>query len=299
MAKNAKQAYEAVTSSIVKALEVLSKKEYTAQEANERVKAALIGRITALEETLVKMRQLEGESLSKGLHGLPSAPTPTNEQMMAQVQAKPKLTVFDILKNKGQVAKRELEIESPSEKNTDPKRPGAILPSDKPAKKQDEKDTGSGGKIMKKSESPIFKNVVFSQSSSFAPKPMSSEDQTKRLAILRSVSGTKPVESGNPTVSMRAPMAKAGGLPRLGGKDQASKDMTTHAISDAAKKTKDAQMPAAQKMLPKMPSMKDHQARSDMYADFMPQPGKFNKDELMKDIEDIDQKFNKLAPAGK
>lgn len=65
--------------------------------------------------------------------------------------------------------------------------------------------------------------------------------------------------------------------PKLGGKDPQSKVMTNDAISASSK----AAAPAASSALPKpkMPSMEEHAARSNSYADFMPQGKKFGKAE--------------------
>jgi hypothetical protein len=83
-------------------------------------------------------------------------------------------------------------------------------------------------------------------------------------------------------------------LPRMGGKDPASKMMTSHAMAAGAKAAdsgpaKIMNMPAAQ--LPKMPSPSMHASRAAGFADHMP-PGRFGKAELMKEMEDMQKAFD-------
>lgn len=75
--------------------------------------------------------------------------------------------------------------------------------------------------------------------------------------------------------------------------DPSKKMMHNHSMVDAAKDAKRvAALPAQQKM--KMPTQSEHQARAATFSDFMPK-GNFNKQELMKEMENMD-KMVKSSP---
>jgi hypothetical protein len=118
---------------------------------------------------------------------------------------------------------------------------GAKLPGDVEPKKVDAKDTGSGGQI----------------------KP------AKKLK-----KGESPILSKSLTVASN-PMVKA--LPKLGGKDQASTQMTQHAFMAAGQEDKNKKMPTGQQST-KMPSPGEHTQRASTFEEHMPK-GKFSKTE--------------------
>ncbi len=81
-------------------------------------------------------------------------------------------------------------------------------------------------------------------------------------------------------------------LPRIGGKDPASKMMTSHAMAVGSK----AAAPAAPAPLPKAPSPKIHAERQATFSDFTPK-GKFDKNELEKVASLFDKSKNDSSPA--
>lgn len=86
------------------------------------------------------------------------------------------------------------------------------------------------------------------------------------------------------------PMAKKS---FLGGKDDASKMMTSHAHMAAGyTQSQNQKMPAGQQSV-KMPSPEQHAQRADMYSDFMPKGGAFGKAELEKEMAKMDAHFKK------
>lgn len=147
----------------------------------------------------------------------------------------------------------EEEIAAEDKKGKKPLLPGTAKLNDLTAK-----DTGAGsqitlGKKMKKSESPIFN------------KALTTPGEKDLIA-----------HPGTP-----AGMVKANIMPRLGGKDVPSTQMTQHAFMAAGQVDKNKKMPAAQQSI-KMPNPQEHAQRASSYADFMPK-GKFDKSEWEKE----------------
>lgn len=245
---------------------------------------------------------------------------------------------------KGEV---KLEQEQPSEKHSDPKTPGAVLPSDKPSEKQDAKDTGSGSQIvkgkLKKSQSPLFMKKSLKKAmgvgaastpmaasaapmskdwidkalgdlhkidvpSKFQPSPAAAAAGVKVSPILSSIPKMKPgkgtpfggpvgsasASTGNKTVGLGPKQEVTQMDPTqlstvkkatMGGKDDMSRQMTSHAMDQAAKDAKNKLMPARQQSF-KMPSPQEHASRASSLADFTP-AGKFGKA-----MADLDKKMS-------
>lgn len=119
-----------------------------------------------------------------------------------------------------------------------------------------------------------------------------------------------PVDVSGKDQGSGGELAKAFGdkKPFLGGKDDASKQMSAHANMDAAKAAKNAKMPTRQQStkvpgaqapaagMPAMPSPAAHAKRANVFAAFMPKVTKLklseksmDKDSLKKDMEHMDK----------
>ncbi len=129
--------------------------------------------------------------VQKSLHGLASS-TPSNAAVVAPVPAQKK-NVFDILSSAQAqpvvspvLGKADLELKSDDEKNEEkinPALPGAVLPSDKPAKDLNPKKSGTGGEIKKgKKLSKAEASPILSKTFGIKPKLGGKDDASLHMS---------------------------------------------------------------------------------------------------------------------
>lgn len=221
----------------------------------------------------------------------------------APIKAIPTKPQKDVVFSRGQIQMTpHAKIKEALMGKSEDKAPGAVLPSDKMPEDVSRKDAHKvkrGMKIpkkgkkdskdpLKKSDEPASKDVgCYGCGSKFYTDSALNPD-TGLCGKCEKAGKEKPKQLDKSLSIPAKPLAKK--IPTLGGKSPESKMMTQHAISDAAKKAKNVQMPTIQQQVSaKMPSMKDQMARQATFGDFTPR-GKWSqtqKTELTKSLEEM------------
>ncbi len=299
--KSAVEACREVSKALRSNLDSLKKTEFSPKDAALRILPEVVAQIKAYEEQLVKMRDLEkSEELDKAqeLH-IPSMGNQTSTphiagggkthvpNSMAQVKPKP----FSMKKAISPIFTAPPKLKAPAmglghishsaqDKTTSADTVSGRMPNAKAepglsANPDSSKEMDHKFKLSKVFDVLGKISIMEGNRKQLASKPSDQMLDAWRVkdSVLPSDAAPKEIETPDGNIEKGKELAKKW---TLGGKDDASKMATSHAMhaGSTAMNAKINKMPATQ--LPKMPSAPAHAARQSQLSSFMPK-GKFDK----------------------